>query len=82
MSDLTTEDFPVVGGLPLRLSFTPDAIREHFDGDDDGISEKVESMTDDQLAEVGASALMDDRLYGVFHEVLCDALSDEEVQGK
>lgn len=63
----TTETFPVVDGLPLRLSFTPDAIREHFDSDDEF---DVDSMTDEQLGEVGSIALQDDGLYRAFHEAL------------
>ena len=58
--------------IPLRLSFTPTAIREHFEGDEE--FPEVEDMADGDLAEVGYDALVDDRLYETFHEVLVDAL--------
>lgn len=58
--------------IPLRLSFTPTAIREHFE--DDQAFPEVENMTDADLAKVGYDALVDDRLYETFHEVLVDAL--------
>lgn len=56
-----TETTPVLDGLPLRLSFAPDAIREHFDGDDD---DPTVGLNDAQLAEIGAAALTDDILVG------------------
>jgi hypothetical protein len=59
-----TKRFPVVGTLPLRLAFCPDAIREHFD------AERVETMSDRQLSAIGAAALSDDELYTVFNAAL------------
>ena len=71
--DLEIEEW---NGLPLRLSFTPSAIREHFaDGDDD-----LSRLSDEQLASVGEAALADGRLYKVFHEVLLDALGNLGVE--
>lgn len=70
----SSEQITHIGGLPLRLSFEPDAIREHFDADDG--FEHVESMGDTDLAAVGETALCDDRLYRVFHEVLVSALTE------
>lgn len=58
----------------LRLSFTPDAIREHFEGDE---PDPTEGMTDEQLAEVGRTALTDDMLYDAFHGALVWALDEE-----
>jgi len=69
----TVETYSVAyGGIPLRLSFVPNAIREHFE--DDQAFPEVEDMTDADLAEVGFEALAADRLYETFHEVLVDAL--------
>ena len=62
-----TEEVVAVDGLPLRLSFTPDAIREHFEGGDYA---SVDKMSDEELAQVGATALTDDGLYRAFHEAL------------
>lgn len=62
----------------LRLSFTPDAIREHFQDDE---PDPTEDMTDEQLAEVGRTALTDDGLYRAFHDALVWALPDDEPDG-
>lgn len=59
----------------LRLSFTPDAIREHFEGDE---PDPTEGLTDEQLAEVGRMALTDDGLYRAFHDALTWAIKDDE----
>jgi hypothetical protein len=58
----------------LRLSFHPDAIREHFDEDED--YPEFESATDEQLAEIGSAALSYDYLYEVFHRILVTAAID------
>jgi hypothetical protein len=70
----TTEPTTTVDSLPLRLSFEPDAIREHFDGDAEFAF--VADLSDDELAAVGASALGDDRLYQAFHLALVDAVEE------
>jgi len=57
----------------LRLSFTPAAIREHFDGDD---HDPVGHLTDEQLTEIGKVALTDEGLYRAFHEALVWALEE------
>lgn len=49
------------------LSFEPDAIREHFEVDED---DPTEDMTDEELLAIGENALQDDELYRVFHELL------------
>lgn len=54
------------------LSFEPDAIRDHFEADEDDPSE---GMTDDELLDVAATALQDDRLYAVFHELLSEGVN-------
>jgi hypothetical protein len=59
----------------LRLSFTPDAIREHFEGDE---PDPTEGMTDEQLTEVGRTALVDEGLYRAFHESLTWALTEND----
>jgi len=77
MATITTasEEFPVVFGLPLRLSFTPDALREHFEIDEE-MEPLLDRLSEDEIAEAGAIALQDDRLYETFHEVLCDAIQE------
>lgn len=59
----------------LRLSFTPDAIREHFDVGDT-YATIVEGMTDEELAEVGEFALGSPVLYKIFHELLVAGVDD------
>jgi hypothetical protein len=59
--------------LLLRLSFSPTALREHFEMYD---PDPTAGLSDEQLREVGWAALSDDRLYEVFHAVLADALED------
>lgn len=53
------------------LSFEPDAIREHFEVDEE---DPTEGMTDEQLEAVALEALSDDRLYSVFHELLSEGV--------
>lgn len=72
-----TGDQPVPIPDDLRLSFTPDAIREHFEGDD---PDPTEHMTDEELADVGRTALLDDGLYRAFHEALTWALEDNDAE--
>jgi hypothetical protein len=67
------ETVTVVGGLPLRLCFSPTAIREHF------TSGECDSLTDAQLAHVGYLALQSDVLYAAFHETIRAAV--QEVAG-
>jgi hypothetical protein len=67
MAGITNED--------LRLSFTPDAIREHFENED---PDPTAGKTDEELREVGYTALTDDGLYRAFHEALVWALDHEE----
>ena len=69
----TSESFPVVDGLPLRLACCPDAIREHFDPCDEV---DCSNLTDDQLLKVGVAVLQSDRLYAAFHEAIMDAIND------
>lgn len=58
----------------MRLSFSPEAIREHMD------CEAVEHLPDDVLMRVADAALSDSRLYDVFHEVIIDALAEEGIE--
>jgi len=61
----------------LRLSFTPDAIREHFeDADED--DNPTTGMTDEQLAEIGEAALNDEILWREFHRALVAAFETPE----
>lgn len=66
------ETVTVVQGLPLRLCFEPDAIREHF-----GDSVKVEELGDHALQQIGADALVDDELYEAFDAVLRRAIQQQ-----
>lgn len=59
----------------LRLSFTPNAIREHFESDE---VDPTEGLTDEQLVEVGRLALTDDRVYRAFHEALVWAVENSD----
>lgn len=59
----------------LALWFTPQAIREHYEGDAD---DPTRGLTDDQLVEVGKQALGDDGLYRAFHSSLEWALGRED----
>jgi hypothetical protein len=54
----------------LALWFTPQCIRDHFDGDDDELSAWVEEATEEQLRMVGSNALSADPLYREFHDLL------------
>jgi hypothetical protein len=67
-----TEKVITLHGIPLRLSFEPSAIRDHF-----GDCEAVQNMTDAELAEVGYAALCDDFIYGEFNNALRAAFEDE-----
>lgn len=60
----------------LALWFTPQAIRDHFDGDEDERSEWVANATDEQLAAVGQDALGYDSIYREFHESLAVIVDD------
>lgn len=63
------EKIAVKDGLPLRLSFSPQAIREHF-----GDSPAVQALSNEKLASVAESILSGDELYAVFHRLLVEAL--------
>lgn len=53
----------------LALWFTPQAIRDHWDGAED-VPTGLDKLTDDELAEAGGMALQDDGLYEQFHRTL------------
>lgn len=65
------ETVPELCGLPLRLSVSPTAIREHFE-----TSLRVLNMSDQKLAEIGAAVLQDDELYEAFNLALREAFED------
>lgn len=71
----TTEEVVTADGLALRLSFEPQAIRDHFDSDDPN---PTTNLTDEQLARVGEIALQDDRIYEAFHRALDEALREAQ----
>lgn len=65
------EEIVLLDGLPLRLSFEPLAVRQHFWD----IPEIVQ-LSDAKLAEIGAAALEDDGMYKAFHACLCLAVQE------
>jgi hypothetical protein len=62
----------------LIVWYTPAAIKEHYDSDPDNV---VHTMTNDDLARIGSFAVIDERTWKTFNEVLDDAV-DEVVQRK
>lgn len=68
------ETYPSISGLPLRLSLTPRAIREHFED----IS-RVQRLGERTLVLVGEHVLTSDDFYRAFHAALRAAF--EEVCG-
>lgn len=54
----------------FALWFTPAAIRNHFDSDDDEIGKAVEAADDETLSAVGDMAINGDSIYQEFHETL------------
>lgn len=82
MDIITTEEITVVGeqvvvagGLPLVLSFEPEAVIQHFE-DDPAFSQLIEGLSREELATVGYAALVSDALYETFHAVLVAALDE------
>ncbi len=67
-----TEEIVVWRGLPLRLVFCPDAIRQHFNEDP-----RVLSLPRETLLEIGAAALDDNALYAAFNKALCTAIEEQ-----
>jgi hypothetical protein len=59
--------------LSLVVSFEPDAIRAHFEGDD---PDPTAGLTDAQLREIGEYAISADTLWGLFHELLVEAIDN------
>lgn len=60
-----------------ELSFSPRAIREHFEGDDTAESRWVEKATDDQLLEVALDCICADTLYAEFHRLLVEVIGEQ-----
>lgn len=60
----------------LRLSFMPNAIREHFEGDTGALAAWVAQASDAQLQGVGRDACADDVMYAAFHRALVSAVED------
>lgn len=56
--------------MALALWFTPDAIRDHFEGEDGSLAAAIAGASDEQLREIGEGALGGDFLYREFHEGL------------
>lgn len=63
---------------PLHvLSFEPEAIREHFAGDDDPQARWVATASDEQLADVAEECLGSDTVYEAFRRSLRDAVEEQ-----
>jgi hypothetical protein len=58
--------------MKLRVSYSPDAIREHFQG---CIPDPTLDMSDGELTRVAEYSLEDDRTWETFNEVLHDAVT-------
>lgn len=66
-----TETYPVVDGSPLRYSFVPEAIREHFPD-----NQLIQSMEDATLEKIGAHVLDQDGFNHAVHVALVGAVMD------
>jgi hypothetical protein len=60
----------------LALWFTPDAVTQHFDGDNTVLAKAVCEASDKQLRQIGEGALGGDFIYREFHEGLRMAAED------
>jgi hypothetical protein len=69
------EMFPQVD-VNLCVSFEPQAIRDHFEGND---HDPTEGLGDEHLKQIGEYAVSADPLWELFHELLVEAF--EEVSG-
>lgn len=56
----------------LALWFTPQAIRDHFDGDEGTVVDWVHGASDDELRALGEECLGADTLYSEFHRLLVE----------
>ena len=68
----TTEEIVAVRGEPLRLSFEPIAIRQHFERCGKA-GERLAALADEILADIGLAALASDVLETAFNHALRDA---------
>lgn len=57
----------------LKVYFTPDAIREHFEACDDRYTDFIAGLDEAALLEIGEVAYGDDALWDVFDTVLRNA---------
>lgn len=57
---------------PLALYFTPEAIRQHFEGDEGPLADAVRDATDEALRLVGIECVTADSLYREFHRLLVE----------
>lgn len=74
----TTEQAVTLRGEPLRLSFEPDAVRQHFESCGKA-GRRLAELSDETLAEIGLAAIASDVLETAFNHALRDAC--EEVVG-
>lgn len=75
---MATSEF-IMEDRNLALWFTPDAIKDHFEGDDD-VETFLEGLSDIELREVGLDALTNDLLYSAFHDILVTAINDAKAR--
>lgn len=65
----------------LALWFTPGAIRDHFEADDDERGKWVANASDEQLAAIGEACLEHDSIYSEFHDALAHEV-DQSIKGE
>ncbi len=61
----------------LALWFTPRAIQDHFEVDEDDVGEWVRNATTEELVEIGQACIGSDMLYSTFHDVMVLMVEDK-----
>jgi hypothetical protein len=64
-----------------RVSYTPDDIRQTFEGETTDSATWVAAATDEQLEDVGEMAIEDDATWSTFHLTLLTAIGRAQVEG-
>ncbi len=71
----TTEEIVTFRGEPLRLSFEPEAVRQHFESCGKA-GRCLFALSDETLAEIGLAAIASDVLETAFNHSLRDACQE------
>lgn len=61
----------------LAVWFTPQAIRDHYVGDDSPAAEWVREASEETLISIGLTCLDYDQVWETFHYVIDDAVTEE-----